>query len=159
MKAKVLFFIFIFLSIAIWLATKVYAGTKLVYKILSPQSLKVDFAKFMVTWIQPVEITNPTNTGILLRLIQFDVNVSGDRLGSGFTNETTIIKALEKTVLNVPCTVSILDVLYAFPDLIGQISSKKIKVNLKGNINAEGFTIAINTDSVIQFPNLSIFKK
>lgn len=158
MKAKTWFFVFVIISIIIWLGTKIYAGTKLIYKVLNPSDISLDLSRFTLTWVQAVEITNPTNTGILLRLIQFDVSVKGDRLGSGFTNETQILKALDKTIVKVPCTVSILDVLYAFPDLYDALSSKKVTVNLDGNINAEGFTVGVNTSSVLQFPNLAFWK-
>ncbi|MDI9878917.1 NDR1/HIN1-like protein [Flectobacillus longus] len=145
-------------TFGIWLWTKINTASKLTYKILSPESIKVDFSALKLTWSQPVQITNPTNTGILLRLIQFDVLLKGGVLGSGFLNQTVVIKSLEQTVLKVPCSVSILDLVSLIPDLISQITKRSIKFDLKGNINAEGFTISVESSATIEIPDLKFLK-
>ncbi len=144
------------LIFGLWLWTKINTASKLTYKILTPES--INFSSLKLTWTQPVEITNPTNTGILLRLIQFDVLLKGTVVGSGFLNQTVVIQSLNKTVLKVPCSIGFFEVLTAIPDLINQVSKRQLIFDLKGNINAEGFTIGVESSANLTIPDLSFLK-
>lgn len=154
----ILFALFLVAVFGLWLWTKIQTGAKLVYKILTPEQIKVSFTNFTISWLQGVQVTNPTNTGILLKLIQFDVLFQGNRLGSGFLNETVVIQSLNQTVLKVPCTVGILDLVQLVPDLLKQIKTRSLTFDLVGNINAEGFTISVESQAVVPIPDLSFLK-
>lgn len=148
----------VFVTVGIFLYSKISTATKLTYKIMTPESISFNFSNLKITWLQPVEITNPTNTGIWLRLIQFDVLLKGTNIGSGFLNESVVIQSLNKTILKVPCTIGVLDILTAIPDFIDQFSKRTVTFDLKGNINAEGFTIGVESSANLTIPNLSFLK-
>lgn len=147
------FFILIFF---IWLWTKVRTAEKLTYKLLTPETIR--FNGLRLDWIQPVQITNPTNTGIFVKLIQFDVFVKGYLIGSGFTNQPLTISSVSQNVVRVPCGISILDLLVAVPSIISQAKTQLLAFDFVGNINAEGFTIGIETGINVPIPNLSFLK-
>lgn len=151
----VVFFMAVF---GLWLWTKIQTAGKLVYKVLSPEQIKISFTSFRLTWLQPVQVTNPTNTGILLKLIQFDVLLNGSVLGSGFLNQTVIIESLNQTTLKVPCSIGLLDLVQIIPDLLKQLKTRNVTFDLVGNINAEGFTIAVETQANLPIPDLSFLK-
>ncbi len=142
----------------LWLWTKIQTASKLVYKVLSPEQIKISFASVKLTWLQPVQVTNPTNTGILLKLIQFDVLLKGNVLGSGFLNQTVIIESLNQTTLKVPCSIGLLDLIQVVPDLLQALKSRLVTFDLVGNINAEGFTIGVETQANLPIPDLSFLK-
>ena len=146
------------LIFGLWLWTKINTASKLTYKILTPEGINFSFSSLKLTWVQPVEITNPTNTGILLRLIQFDVLLKGTVVGSGFLNQTVVIQSLNKTILKVPCSIGLLEVVTAIPDLINQVSKRQVIFDLKGYINAEGFTIGVESSANLTIPDLSFLK-
>lgn len=164
MTKYVYFLIALFVVFGLWLWTKIQTANQLINKVLAPEQIKFNFSNVTFNWMQPVKITNPTNTGILIRLVQFNILVKGSVLSEGFLSETFVIKSLSENIVKVPCSVSILDLIQVAPDVIEQaISTNKLIFDLKGNVNAEGFTVAIESQAVIQIPNLkaifNLFKK
>ncbi len=140
----------------VWLWTKVATAEKLTYKLLTPENIRFNGLK--VEWNQPVQITNPTNTGIFLKLIQFDVFVKGYLIGSGFFSQQFTITSTSQTVVRVPCSISILDLLVAIPTIITQAKTQLLAFDFQGNINAEGFTIGVNSGINIPLPSLAFLK-
>jgi len=157
------FLIAVFVVFGLWLWTKIQTANKLITKVLAPEQIKFNLSNVTISWMQPVKITNPTNTGILIRLVQFNILVKGSVLSEGFLSETFVIKSLSENIVKVPCSVSVLDLLQVFPDIIEQASSNKLIFDLQGNVNAEGFTVGIESQAVVNIPNLksifNLFKK
>lgn len=153
----------LFAVFGLWLWTKIETANKLIPKVLTPEQISFSFKDFTLRWIQPVKITNPTNTGILIRLVQFNILLKGNVLSEGFLSETFVIKSLSENIVKVPCSVGFLDLITVVPDVVQQASTNRIIFDLKGNVNAEGFTVAIESQSVLNIPNLSLifnlFKK
>lgn len=146
----------LFAIFGIWLWTKISTAQKLVYKLLTPEN--ISFSGLKINWNQPVQITNPTNTGIYLKLIQFDVFNKNVVVGSGFYNQPLTISSASQTVVKVPCSIGILELLLAVPNLITEARSQNLKFLFQGNINAEGFTVGVQTDISIPIPNLSFLR-
>jgi LEA14-like dessication related protein len=142
------------LTFGIWLWTKVRTAVKLDLKILTPENINI--SGLTLKWLQPVQVINPTNTGIFVKLIQFNVLLGTNVLGSGFYNDAFTISAAGLTVVKVPCSISFLDLITASPDLVKSIQNKKVSLDFKGNINAEGFTIGIEQPVIFTIPKLKL---
>lgn len=153
----------LFVLFGLWLWTKIQTANKLITKVLAPEQVRFNLSNVTISWMQPVKITNPTNTGILIRLVQFNILVKGAVLSEGFLSETFVIKSLSENIVKVPCSVSVLDLLQVLPDIVQQASTNKLIFDLQGNVNAEGFTVAIESQAVVNIPNLTsifnLFKK
>lgn len=139
------------LLVFIW--SKIRAATKLTYQLGTPES--IGFTDGALTWVQPLLVTNPTNTGIFIRLIQFDVYLGGIVIGSGFYSNDFLIESAKQSVVKVPCKIGLLGLVASIPDLLSGIKARKVSLNFKGNINAEGFTVGVESPVEFIIPKFS----
>jgi LEA14-like dessication related protein len=149
--------VIIIVALSAYLYLKARAVINLQYKLSGISGLTL--FRSQIQFIINVNVFNPSSTSVTIDYANVNISLNTSFIGKCTLDKTAVIPKLSDGTFGIFCSIGLLDLIQAIPDLITSYKTKKAIFTTSGIVGGEGVKVEINTPITITIPKVELATK